>query len=50
MISQNDGYLLNQVIVGENNGSSDLDRMSDVSSTPLLLGNYMYTTAYNSGS
>ena len=49
MISQNDGYLLNQVIVGENNGSSDLDRMSDVSSTPLLLGNYMYTTAYNSG-
>ena len=40
---------VNQVIVGENNGSSDLDRMSDVSSTPLLLGNYMYTTAYNSG-
>lgn len=49
MISQLDGFVLNQVIVGQNNGSSDLDRMSDVSSTPLLLGDEMYTTAYNAG-
>ncbi|MBP5244678.1 MAG: PQQ-binding-like beta-propeller repeat protein [Succinivibrio sp.] len=49
MISQLDGFVLNQVVVGQNNGSSDLDRMSDVSSTPLLLGNEMYTTAYNAG-
>lgn len=49
MISQSDGYVLNQVSVGQNTGSSDLDRISDVSSTPLLLGNYMYSTAFNAG-
>lgn len=49
MLSQLDGFVLNQVGVGQNNGSSDLDRMSDVSSTPLLIGSEMYTTAYNSG-
>ncbi|MGN0902600.1 MAG: PQQ-binding-like beta-propeller repeat protein, partial [Succinivibrio sp.] len=49
MISQQDGFVLNQVTIGQNNGSSDLERMSDVSSTPLLLGNNMYSTAYNAG-
>lgn len=49
MISQSDGFILNQFVVGQNNGSSDLARMSDVSSTPLLLGSYMYSTAYNAG-
>ena len=49
IISQLDGFILSQVTVGQNNGSSDLDRISDVSSTPLLLGNNMYTTAYNAG-
>ncbi len=49
MISQLDGFVLNQVVVGQNSGSSDLDRISDVSSTPLLLGSEMYTTAFNAG-
>ncbi|NLK85448.1 MAG: PQQ-binding-like beta-propeller repeat protein [Aeromonadales bacterium] len=48
-ISQNDGLILNQVVIGQNNGSSDLDRISDVSSTPLLLGDSIYSTAYNAG-
>lgn len=49
MISQADGYILNQIQVGQNNGSSDLERISDVSSTPLILGDSIYSTAYNSG-
>ena len=49
MISQQDGVIINQIVVGQNNGSAALDRISDVSSTPLLLGDNMYTTAYNAG-
>lgn len=49
MISQRDGLVLNQFVVGQNNGSSDLERMSDVAATPLLLGENLYSTAYNAG-
>ena len=49
LVSQQDGFVLNQIVVGQNNGSSDLERISDVSSTPLILGDSIYSTADNSG-
>lgn len=49
MVSQESGYVLNQVTVGQGFGANDIDRIADVSSTPLLLGSNMYSTAYNGG-
>ena len=48
-LSQDNGMILSTVIVNENYGSTALQRVSDVSSTPLLLDGKMYTTAYNGG-
>lgn len=49
VLDQRTGVAANGIIVGNPSGSSDLERMSDVSSTPLILNGNLYSTAYNSG-
>lgn len=49
VLDQRTGVAANGIVVGNPSGSSDLERMSDVSSTPLLLNGNLYSTAYNAG-
>ncbi|MGN0909356.1 MAG: PQQ-binding-like beta-propeller repeat protein [Succinivibrio sp.] len=49
VLSQRDGGLLDSVTVAQPSGANDLERVSDVAGTPLLLGSELYTSAYNAG-
>lgn len=49
VLSQRDGSLLDSVSVTQPSGANDLERVSDVAGTPLLLGSDLYTSAYNAG-
>ncbi len=49
VIDQLNGNILTEFTVGRKQGSNDLERVSDVAATPLVLGSDMYTTAYNNG-
>lgn len=49
IISQENGAVVSEITVGSKSGSNELERVADVASTPLVLGESMYTTAYNSG-
>lgn len=49
VISQQNGAIVNQIVVSQSSGSNVLQRMRDISSTPLLLGDTMYVTSYRGG-
>ncbi len=49
VIAQDSGAIVNQITVSESGGANSLERIRDVSSTPLLLGDTLYTTSYNGG-
>lgn len=49
VLDQNTGATANSLMIGNPTGSNDLDRVADVSSSPLLLDGKLYSTAYNSG-
>lgn len=44
---QSTGALVNEVNISRAAGINDLERIADVSSTPLLLGDDLYATSYN---
>ncbi len=44
---QSTGAIVNQLVVSLGVGANSLERLSDVSSTPLVLGSDLYATAYN---
>lgn len=49
ILAQQDGSVVNQILIGRMSGANALQRVSDVSSNPLILGGSLYSTAYNSG-
>lgn len=49
ILSQQDGSVVNQIVIGKTSGPSTLSRVADVSSNPLILNGSLYSTAYNSG-
>ena len=49
IVDQQNGATVNSLMIGNPTGSNDLDRVADVSSSPLLLDGNLYSTAYNSG-
>lgn len=46
VILQSNGATVNQITVGEAVGSNALERVADVSSTPLVLGNVLYAASF----
>lgn len=46
VVLQSTGATVNQIAVGDAVGSTALDRVSDVSSTPLVLANTLYAASY----
>lgn len=49
VISQDNGAIVNQIVVAQSQGANALERVRDVSSTPLILGDSMYLTSYRGG-
>ncbi len=49
VISQDNGALLTEIAVGKRAGASTLEQIADVSSDPLILGDNLYTSAFNAG-
>ncbi|MCR5084366.1 MAG: outer membrane protein assembly factor BamB [Succinivibrionaceae bacterium] len=46
VLSQSTGAVVNEILVGEAYGANDLERISDVSASPLALGDDLYATSY----
>ena len=49
VIAQDSGAIVNQILISEHGGANSLERIRDVASTPLLLGDTLYTTSFNGG-
>lgn len=49
VLDQTNGVSVNSLMIGNPSGTNDLERVADVSSSPLLLDGNLYSTAYNSG-
>ncbi len=49
VIAQDSGAIVNQIMISSRGGANSLERIRDVASTPLLLGDTLYTTSYNGG-
>lgn len=49
VLLQSNGSTVNQVNVGESVGKTALERIADVSSSPLILGNVLYATSFSGG-
>lgn len=49
VISQDNGAVVNQITIAESGGANALQRIRDVSSTPVVLGDVMYVTSYKGG-
>ena len=49
ILDQSNGAVVNSLMIGNPSGANDLERVADVSSSPLLLDGNLYSTAYNSG-
>ena len=49
VLLQSNGATVNQINVGEAIGANALERIADVSSSPLILGNILYAAAFSGG-
>ena len=49
VILQSTGAIVNQITVGEAVGANSLERIADVSATPLVIGSNLYSISYGGG-
>lgn len=46
---QDTGNIVNEITISDGTGVNSLDRISDISSTPVLIGNKLYVSSYKDG-